>query len=59
MRSVEAILKGFDLPGWHLESTTIALSRERVRRAQIGLAMLARSLPDAIASPLPRVPVSA
>ncbi len=36
--------------GTHLESTIIALSRERVRRAEIGLAHLRRYAPDAIAS---------
>ena len=39
--------------GQHLESTVVALSRERVRRAAIGLALLARFSPDAVASPLP------
>lgn len=38
--------------GQHLESTVLALSRERVRRAAIGLALLRRYSPDAIASPL-------
>jgi hypothetical protein len=33
--------------GGHLEGTVIALSRERVRRAAISLAMLARAYPDA------------
>jgi peptidase U32-like protein len=37
--------------GRHLEATVIALSRERVRRAQIGLGLLARTAPDAVASP--------
>jgi hypothetical protein len=37
--------------GRHLEPTVVALSRERVRRARIGLAFLARFAPDAIASP--------
>jgi hypothetical protein len=37
--------------GRHLEATVVALSRERVRRAAIGLALLARSSPAAIASP--------
>src|SRR5262249_15562203 len=36
----------------HLESTVLALSRERVRRAAIGLALLRRYAPDAVASPL-------
>lgn len=39
--------------GHHIESTVLALSRERVRRAAIGLALLARYAPDAIVSPLP------
>lgn len=38
--------------GQHLESTVIALSRERVRRAAIGLALLARQMPGAVASPV-------
>ena len=29
--------------GTHLEATTVALSRERVRRARLGLELLARS----------------
>ena len=39
--------------GQHLESAVLALSRERVRRAAIGLAILRRYAPDAVASPLP------
>jgi len=38
--------------GQHLEGTVIALSRERVRRAEIGLALLRRHTQDAVASPL-------
>jgi hypothetical protein len=38
--------------GQHIESTVVALSRERVRRAAIGLALLRRYAPDAAASPL-------
>jgi len=38
--------------GTHLEETVIALSRERVRRAEIGLAHLARYYPDALTSEL-------
>jgi hypothetical protein len=38
--------------GQHLESTVLALSRERVRRAAIGLALLRRYAPAAVASPL-------
>jgi hypothetical protein len=37
--------------GQHIESTVLALSRERVRRAAIGLALLRRYSPDAVASP--------
>lgn len=36
--------------GTHLEATTVALSRERVRRARLGLDLLARHRPDAAAS---------
>jgi hypothetical protein len=36
--------------GSHIEATAIALSRERVRRARLGLDMLARYYPDAIMS---------
>jgi len=39
--------------GGHLEQTAIALSRERVRRARIGLDLLHRYSPDASASRLP------
>jgi hypothetical protein len=38
--------------GQHIESTVVALSRERVRRAAIGMAMLKRYAPDAVASPI-------
>jgi hypothetical protein len=38
--------------GQHLESTVLALSRERVRRAAIGLGLLRRYAPDAVASPV-------
>src|SRR5437773_728310 len=38
--------------GQHLEPTVLALSRERVRRAAIGLALLRRYAPDCVASPL-------
>jgi hypothetical protein len=38
--------------GQHLESVVLGLSRERVRRAAIGLALLRRYAPDAVASPL-------
>ena len=38
--------------GQHLETMVLALSRERVRRAAIGLGLLRRYAPDAVASPL-------
>lgn len=38
--------------GQHLESTVLALSRERVRRAAIALAILKRHAPAAMASPV-------
>ena len=38
--------------GQHIESMVVALSRERVRRAAIGLALLRRYSPDAVASPI-------
>jgi hypothetical protein len=38
--------------GQHLESVVLALSRERVRRAAIGLGLLRRYAPDAVASPV-------
>ncbi len=38
--------------GRHLESTVLALSRERVRRAAIGLSILRRYAPDAVGSPV-------
>jgi hypothetical protein len=37
--------------GTHLEPTVIALSRERVRRAEIALELIRRELPDAVMSP--------
>jgi hypothetical protein len=39
--------------GQHLESLVLSLSRERVRRAAIGLALLRRYAPEAVPSPLP------
>ena len=39
--------------GQHLEGTVLALSRERVRRAAIGLGILRRYAPEAVASPMP------
>ena len=38
--------------GTHLENTVLALSRERVRRAEIAMEMIARFCPDAVMSPL-------
>jgi hypothetical protein len=38
--------------GTHLENTVIALSRERVRRAELAQEMIARYCPEAIMSPL-------
>jgi Peptidase family U32 len=38
--------------GQHLEGMVLALARERVRRAAIGLGILQRYAPDAIASPI-------
>jgi hypothetical protein len=38
--------------GQHLEAAVLALSRERVRRAAIGLGILRRYAPGAVASPL-------
>ena len=39
--------------GSHLEGTALALTRERVRRAKLGLDLLSRLDPDAKMSPLP------
>ena len=39
--------------GQHLENTVVALCRERVRRAAIGIGILKRYAPEAVASPLP------
>lgn len=38
--------------GLHLEATAVAMGRERVRRAAVCLEGLARTLPDAVMSPL-------
>jgi hypothetical protein len=38
--------------GTHLEATTVALSRERVRRARLGLELLVRSGYEAVTSDL-------
>jgi hypothetical protein len=37
--------------GQHIEATVVALSRERVRRAALSLAILQRGMPEAMASP--------
>jgi hypothetical protein len=39
--------------GTHLESTAVALTRERLRRAKLGLDLLRRLDPDTVMSPLP------
>lgn len=39
--------------GTHLTATAVALGRERVRRAEIGMEMLRRYAPDAVGSALP------
>ena len=39
--------------GTHLDAVTVALGRERVRRAQIGLERLRRTMPDAVMSEIP------
>lgn len=39
--------------GTHNEALTVALARERVRRAQIGLELLGELMPEATMSPLP------
>ena len=44
--------------GTHLEATAVSLTKERVRRARLGLDLLHRLDPDAIMSPLPE-PVAA
>ena len=47
--------------GTHLEATAVALGRERVRRAEIGLSMLERYYPEAETTPpgasFPGIPV--
>ncbi len=42
--------------GGHIENTVIAMSRERVRRAQIACEMLARYAPDLVMSPNAALP---
>jgi hypothetical protein len=44
--------------GTHLEATAVALTRERVRRAKLGVDLLHRLDPDTVMSPLPK-PVAA
>jgi hypothetical protein len=44
--------------GTHLEATAVALTRERVRRAKLGLDLLARLDPDTVMSPLPATAAS-
>jgi hypothetical protein len=39
--------------GTHLEATAVSLTKERLRRAKIGLDLLRRLDPDAVMSPLP------
>lgn len=39
--------------GTHIENTAVALSRERVRRAQIGMEMIRSHCPHAVMSPAP------
>src|SRR5581483_664876 len=39
--------------GLHLEPTAVSLTRERLRRARVGLDLLARLYPEAAMSPLP------
>ena len=38
--------------GTHIENTVIAMSRERVRRAEIGRGFITRYCPEALMSPL-------
>lgn len=40
--------------GTHLEATAVSLTRERLRRAKLGLDLLHRLDPDTVMSPLPR-----
>jgi len=44
--------------GTHLEATAIALTKERVRRAKLGIDMLHRLDPDAVMSPLSNAAVA-
>lgn len=45
--------------GTHLEATAVALTRERLRRAKIGLDLLRRLDPDTVMSPLPSAATTA
>ena len=40
--------------GTHIENTALALSRERVRRAEIAMETIRRYCPDAVMSPITR-----
>ena len=44
--------------GTHLEATAVALTRERLRRAKLGLDLLHRLDPDTVMSPLPELAVA-
>ncbi|MFN8594303.1 MAG: U32 family peptidase [Thermomicrobiales bacterium] len=44
--------------GTHLEATAVALTKERVRRAKLGLDLLHRLDPDAVMSPLPEAAIA-
>src|SRR5215207_7716278 len=44
--------------GTHLEATAVSLTRERLRRAKLGLDLLHRLDPDAVMSPLPQLAVA-
>ena len=50
--SLEQVEGGFAVTSSHLETTVVALSRERVRRARLGLELLEREWPDAVTSEL-------
>jgi hypothetical protein len=44
--------------GTHIENTALALSRERVRRAEMAMEMIRRYCPEAVMSPIARNPPS-
>ena len=48
----EAEARGDRIPDGTLEQLGARIERERVRRAAIGMAMLRRYAPDAVASPV-------